>query len=260
MEVRSLLNINPSSILVRYNVKKEKEMTPEDAAEELYPKDKLIYPIAKAIFEGEEDDVVEGLQAAIKAGKDPIGLIDNALMVGMGVVTRLYDEGIIFLPNVMMSADAMLNGIDFIKEKAGRSPEVKGKIICHVAEGDVHDIGKNIVVALLRAGGYDVVDLGRDVPVDEVVAAVEKEKPLMLTGTALMTTTMYAFKEVNDKLLEKGYRIPFACGGGAVNQDFVSQYELGVYGEEAADAPKMADFIKKNGDNIVKLREKFHRH
>jgi methanol corrinoid protein len=260
MEVRSLLNINPSSILVRYNVKKEKEMTPEDAAEELYPKDKLIYPIAKAIFEGEEDDVVEGLQAAIKAGKDPIGLIDNALMVGMGVVTRLYDEGIIFLPNVMMSADAMLNGIDFIKEKAGRSPEVKGKIICHVAEGDVHDIGKNIVVALLRAGGYDVVDLGRDVPVDEVVAAVEKEKPLMLTGTALMTTTMYAFKEVNDKLLEKGYRIPFACGGGAVNQDFVSQYELGVYGEEAADAPKMADYIKQNGDNILKLREKFHRH
>ena len=255
-----MLNINPSSILVRYNVKKEKEMTPEDAAEELYPKDKLIYPIAKAIFEGEEDDVVEGLQAAIKAGKDPIGLIDNALMVGMGVVTRLYDEGIIFLPNVMMSADAMLNGIDFIKEKAGRSPEVKGKIICHVAEGDVHDIGKNIVVALLRAGGYDVVDLGRDVPVDEVVAAVEKEKPLMLTGTALMTTTMYAFKEVNDKLLEKGYRIPFACGGGAVNQDFVSQYELGVYGEEAADAPKMADYIKQNGDNILKLREKFHRH
>ncbi len=255
-----MLNINPSSILVRYNVKKEKEMTPEEAAEELYPKDKLIYPIAKAIFEGEEDDVVEGLQAAIKAGKDPISLIDNALMVGMGVVTRLYDEGIIFLPNVMMSADAMLNGIDFIKEKAGRSPEVKGKIICHVAEGDVHDIGKNIVVALLRAGGYDVVDLGRDVPVDEVVAAVEKEKPLMLTGTALMTTTMYAFKEVNDKLLEKGYRIPFACGGGAVNQDFVSQYELGVYGEEAADAPKMADFIKQNGDNIVKLREKFHRH
>jgi methanol corrinoid protein len=260
MEVRNLIDIDPSRILVRYNVKREKEMTPEDAAEELYSKDKLIYPISKAIFEGEEDDVVEGLQAAIDAGRDPITLIDDALMVGMGVVTKLYDEGVIFLPNVMMSADAMLNGIDFIKEKAGKSPEVKGKIVCHVAEGDVHDIGKNIVVALLRAGGYDVVDLGRDVPVDEVVAAVEKEKPMLLTGTALMTTTMYAFKEVNDKLLEKGFRVPFACGGGAVNQDFVSQYELGVYGEEAADAPKIADFIKQNGDNVVKLREKFHRH
>jgi methanol corrinoid protein len=260
MEVKYLIDIDPSGILVRYNVKREKEMTPEDAAEELYPKDKLIYPIAKAIFEGEEEDVVEGLKAAINAGKDPISLINSSLMTGMGVVSKLYDEGVIFLPNVMMSADAMLEGIEFLKEKAGKAPETKGKVICHVAEGDVHDIGKNIVVALLRANGYDVVDLGRDVPVDEVVAAVEKEKPLMLTGTALMTTTMYAFKEVNDKLLEKGYRIPFACGGGAVNQDFVSQYELGVYGEEAADAPKIADFIKENGDNVVKLREKFHKH
>jgi len=260
MEVRYLIEIDPSSILVRYNVKMEKEMTPEDAAEELYPKDSLIYPIAKAIFEGEEDDVVEGLQKAIDSGKDPISLINDALMVGMGVVSRLYDEGVIFLPNVMMSADAMLEGIEYVKEKAGKAPESKGKVVCHVAEGDVHDIGKNIVAALLRAAGYDVVDLGRDVPVDEVVAAVERENPLMLTGTALMTTTMYAFKEVNDKLLEKGYRIPFACGGGAVNQDFVSQYELGVYGEEAADAPKIADFIKEHGDNIVKLREKFHKH
>ncbi len=255
-----MIDIDPSGILVRYNVKMEKAMTPEDAAEELYPKDSLIYPIAKAIFEGEEDDVVEGLEKAISSGKDPISLIDDALMVGMGVVTRLYDEGVIFLPNVMMSADAMLEGIEHVKQKAGRAPVVKGKIVTHVAEGDVHDIGKNIVVALLRANGYEVVDLGRDVPVDEVIAAVEKEKPLLLTGTALMTTTMYAFKEVNDRLLEKGYRIPFACGGGAVNQDFVSQYELGIYGEEAADAPKIADFIKEHGDNIAKIREKFHKH
>ena len=255
-----MIDIDPSDILVRYNVKMEKEMTPEEAAEELYPKDSTVYPIAKAIFEGEEDDVVEGLEKAIDSGKDPISLIDEALMVGMRVVTRLYDEGVIFLPNVMMSADAMLAGIEYCKSQTSEVPEPKGKVVCHVAEGDVHDIGKNIVAALLRAAGYDVVDLGRDVPVDEVVAAVEKENPLMLTGTALMTTTMYAFKEINDKLMEKGYRIPFACGGGAVNQDFVSQYDLGVYGEEAADAPKMADFIKEHGDNIVKLREQFHRH
>lgn len=248
------------NVLTRYNVALEKAMTPEDAAEELYPKDELIYPIAKAIFEGEEDDVVEGLQAAMDAGKDPITLIDDALMVGMGVVTKLYDEGVIFLPNVMMSADAMLNGIDFCKENSETVHETKGTVVCHVAEGDVHDIGKNIVTALLRANGYDVVDLGRDVPVDEVVASVVANKPLMVTGTALMTTTMYAFKEVNDKLLEKGIKIPFACGGGAVNQDFVSQYALGVYGEEAADAPKIADAIIAGTNDIAALRDKFHKH
>jgi len=124
----------------------------------------------------------------------------------------------------------------------------------------VHDIGKNIVVALLRAAGYEVIDLGRDVPVDEVIAAVIANKPIMLTGTALMTITMYAFKEVNDKLLEKEMKIPFACGGGAVNQDFVSQYDLGVYGEEASDAAKIADAIVASGDDIEKLREEFHKH
>ena len=247
-------------ILVRYNVALEKEMTPDEAAEELYPKDKLVYPIAKAIYEGEEDDVVDALQAAIDAGKKPIDLIDNALMIGMGVVTRLYDDGIIFLPNVMMSADAMLAGIEYCKTKTTEVPEAKGKVVCHVAEGDVHDIGKNIVVALLRANGYDVVDLGRDVPVDEVINSVVENKPILVTGTALMTTTMYAFKEVNDKLLEKGYKIPFACGGGAVNQDFVSQYALGVYGEEAADAPKIADAIIAGTTDIAALRDKFHKH
>ena len=246
-------------VLTRYNVALEKEMTPEEAAEELYPKDELIYPIAKAIFEGEEDDVVEGLQAAMDAGKDPITLIDDALMVGMAVVTKLYDDGVIFLPNVMMSADAMLEGIEFCKENSETAPETKGTVVCHVAEGDVHDIGKNIVTALLRANGYDVVDLGRDVPVDEVVAAVEENKPILVTWTALMTTTMYAFKEVNDKLVEKGLKVPFACGGGAVNQDFVAQYELGVYGEEAADAPKIADAIIA-GSDIATLREAFHKH
>ncbi len=160
----------------------------------------------------------------------------------------------------MMSADAMLAGIEFCKSQTTEVPEPKGKVVCHVAEGDVHDIGKNIVAALLRANGYEVIDLGRDVPVDEVIAAVEKEKPIMLTGTALMTTTMYAFKEVNDKLLEKGIKLPFACGGGAVNQDFVSQYELGVYGEEAADAPKIADAIVAGTKDITALREEFHKH
>jgi methyltransferase cognate corrinoid proteins, Methanosarcina family len=247
-------------ILVRYNVALEKAMTPDEAAEELYPKDELIYPIAKAIYEGEEDDVVDALEVAIDAGKKPIALIDDALMVGMGVVTKLYDDGIIFLPNVMMSADAMLAGIEFCKTKTTEIPEPKGKVVVHVAEGDVHDIGKNIVTALLRANGYEVIDLGRDVPVNEVITAVEKEKPMLLTGTALMTTTMYAFKEVNDKLLEKGIKIPFACGGGAVNQDFVSQYELGVYGEEAADAPKIADAIIAGTTDITALREKFHKH
>jgi methanol corrinoid protein len=247
-------------ILVRYNVALEKEMTPDEAAEELYPKDELIYSIAKAIYEGEGDDVIDALKVAISAGKKPPELINDALLIGMGVVSQLYDDGIIFLPNVMMSADAMLSGIEYCKSQTTEIPEPKGRIVCHVAEGDVHDIGKNIVAALLRAAGYEVTDLGRDVPVDEVIETVISKKPIMLTGTALMTTTMYAFKEVNDKLIEKGIKIPFACGGGAVNQDFVSQYDLGIYGEEASDAVKIANAIVGGMSDIEELREEFHKH
>ena len=254
------MDLNPDKILIRYNVKMEKSMTPDEAAAELYPADELIKAICVGVYEGEEDDVIEALEAAIAGGKDPLALINDALMVGMAAVNQIYDEGIIFLPNVMMSADAMLDGIEFCKDKAGASPESKGKIVVHVAEGDVHDIGKCIVAALLRANGYEVVDLGRDCPVDEVIAAVKEHKPILVTGTALMTTTMYAFKAVNDKLLEAGIHVPFACGGGAVNQDFVSTYELGVYGEEAADAPKIADAIVSGVTEIGKLRAQFHHH
>ena len=247
-----------ATILVRYNVAMEKTLTPDEAAEQLYPKDALLKAVAVAIYEGEEDDVIAALDALLATGKAPLSLINDALLPGMAVVSALYDQGIVFLPNVMMSADAMLEGIEYCKSKTTDIPKAKGTVVCHVAEGDVHDIGKNIVAALLRADGFNVVDLGRDVPVDEVVAAVMKEKPVMFTGTALMTTTMYAFKEINDKLVEKGVKTPFQCGGGAVNQEFVETYSLGLYGEEASDAAKLGNFILKNGSDIGKARSEFH--
>jgi methanol corrinoid protein len=253
------LDIDPDDILVRYNVRLEKEITPEEAAEELYPDDPLLKPIAQAVFVGDEEGVVAGLEKAISEGREPLKLIDEALIGGMNVVSKLYDEAVIYLPDVMLSSDAMQKGIEYCKSKATSEMKPKGTVICHVAEGDVHDIGKTIVVALLRANGYNVVDLGRDCPVEEVVEHVEKERPLMLTGTALMTTTMYAFKHINDKLKEKNLALPFVCGGGAVNQDFVSKLEFGVYGEEASQAPHMAASILA-GANVGKLREEFHKH
>lgn len=253
------MDIDPSKILVRYNVQKEKAQSPDQMAAEMFPKAEPARTIAKAIYDGEEDEVIEGLEKAIGKGADAIKLIDDVLMPGMKIVTDLYDQGVIFLPNVMMAADAMLEGIEYCKESSGSAPKPKGVVVCHVAEGDVHDIGKTIVAALLRADGYKVVDLGRDVPVDEVIAAVKKESPMMLTGTALMTTTMYAFKEINDRLLESGIHVPFQCGGGAVNQDFVASYQLGIYGEEAADAPKMANAILA-GKGLAQLKDMFHKH
>lgn len=234
-------------------------MTPEQAAAEYYPTDELLRPIIEAVFEGNEDDVVEAIQYALGVGKDPIYLIDYALMVGMDIVSKLYDDGALYLPDVMMSAQAMKDGIEYCKKRSKGEHEFKGKVVSYVAEGDMHDIGKKIVTVLLRANGYEVIDLGRDVPISEIIDAVIREDPIMLTGTALMTTTMYSFMEVNDLLLENDIMIPFVCGGGAVKQEFVSRFELGIYCEDAADIAKIADDIVKDA-SIEELREKYHRH
>ncbi|MDH7556811.1 MAG: cobalamin-dependent protein, partial [Candidatus Methanosuratincola sp.] len=115
-------------------------------------------------------------------------------------------------------------------------------VVSFVAEGDPHDIGKNLVVMFLKANGFEAVDLGRDVPDKEVIEAVKKHKPVMLTGTALMTTTMTAFPRVAKALQEQGLTVPvFGCGGGAVKRDFVESYDMGVYGVKAFHAPKLAE-------------------
>lgn len=254
-----MIHVDAADILVRYNVKKEKAITPEEAAETLYPSKKELKSIAIAVFNGDEDDVIETIDNAISIDYDPLELIDNALMVGMDIVSKLYEEGILFLPDVMLSAHAMTDGIEYCKKKARDTHEYKGKVVSFVVEGDMHDIGKKIVIVFLKAHGYEVIDLGSDVFAHEVISAVKKEKPIMLSGTALMTTTMYSFKNINNMLLENGINIPFICGGGAVKQDFVEGCELGVYCEDAATAPKIADSIL-NGDSIQILREKYHRH
>jgi methanol corrinoid protein len=254
-----MLNINPDLLITRYNVLVEKDMTPEEVAEQLYPTDPEFKLIARAVFDGDENGVVSSLKNAIVKGHDPIDLINDALMEGMAVVSTLYDDGMLYLPDVIISAQAMMEGIEYCKDHSKQVHESKGKIISYVVEGDIHDIGKQIVTVLLRANGYEVVDLGKDVPVEEVIAAAKREKPIMLSGTALMTTTMHAFEDVNSKLLESDIDVPVVCGGGAVTQDFVSKYELGVYCEEAEDVPKIADSILK-GLDVKKLRTAFHKH
>ncbi|WP_340818333.1 methanol--corrinoid protein MtaC [Methanolobus sp. WCC4] len=254
-----MLDIDPTGIVVRYNVILERELTPDEIARELFPSDILLRNIVESVYEGDEDEVIIALKEAVNAGKDPFDLIDDALIRGMDIVSQLYDDGVLFLPDVVIASRAMSDGIEYCKQISGKAPEYKGTVVSYVVEGDIHDIGKKILTVLLRSNGYEVIDLGSDVPIDEVIQAVLKYRPIMLTGTSLMTTTMYSFMEVNDRLLENGINIPFVCGGGAVTQDFVMKYELGIYCEDAAFVPKIADMIIEN-KGIGELREKFHVH
>ena len=146
-----------------------------------------------------------------------------------------------FLPQVILSSDAMNVGIAECEKAMGKAMARKAKVVTHTAEGDIHDIGQVIVNALLNANGFEVINLGADVPVDRVVAAVKEQKPIMVTGTALMTTTMTAFPKIAYQLKAAGITIPFICGGGAVSEEYVTSYDLGIWGKEASQAPGMAE-------------------
>jgi len=126
----------------------------------------------------------------------------------------------------------------------------------HAAEGDPHDIGKNIAAVLFKSNGYNVVDLGRDVPTDDVVKAVFANKPELVTGTALMTTTMSAFPKIAERLSEKDIDIPFICAGGAVNRAYVESFDMGVYAVKASQGPVLAAKII-DGWDWKKLRSKW---
>jgi len=224
-----------SNIFKRYDI--DNEVT--DGARQV-SKDAVLQEIAKYVVEGDDEGIGDVVKKALET-KPPLDIINDALVAGMSEVSRLWEEGAYFLPQVILSSDAMSVGIALCEEAMGKSMDRKAPVVTHTAEGDIHDIGQVIVNALLTANGFEVIDLGADVPVDKVVAACKQHKPVMVTGTALMTTTMTAFPKIAHQLKAAGLAIPFVCGGGAVCEEYVTGFELGVWGKEASQAPGMAE-------------------
>jgi methanol corrinoid protein len=219
-------------------------------------KDALLQNVADCVVKGDEDEAAKLTKEAL-AKKTPMDVINEGLIPGMNEVSRLWDEGVYFLPQVILASDAMNAGIALCEEKMGKAMEKKGKVVTHTAEGDIHDIGQVIVNALLNANGFEVVNLGADVPVDKVVEACRVHNPVMVTGTALMTTTMTAFPKIASQLKRLGLNIPFVCGGGAVSEEYVTGFELGIWGKEANQAPGMAEDAL-SGDNWQAMRGKWN--
>jgi methanol corrinoid protein len=218
--------------------------------------DEQLQQVADFVVEGDDEGLEEAVQKALET-KNPLDVIAEGLIAGMKEVSRLWEEGVYFLPQVILSSDAMSAGISLCEQKMGKPMEKKAKVVTHTAEGDIHDIGQVIVNALLNANGFEVINLGADVPVDDVVDACKKHKPVMVTGTALMTTTMTAFPKIAAKLKEEGVNIPFVCGGGAVSEEYVTSFDLGIWGKEASQAPGMAEDALR-GDTWQDMRAKWN--
>lgn len=253
-------SINVEPFLTRYDVVRESKESPQDIAARMYPPEPALKKVAEDLVFLKTKTIEADVQAALSEFS-PNQVIDNGLLRGIEIVSEIYDRGIYYLPHVMVAADGFDKGIKVAEKALPGGRQTKGTVVMHAAEGDPHDIGKNIAAVLLKSNGYGVIDMGRDVAVDDVVDTVLKEKPNVVTGTALMTTTMSAFPRVAEKLQEKGVDIPFICAGGAVNRGYVESFPLGIYADKAAEGPKLVvksiegwDWrrIRENWDQLVR--------
>ena len=244
-----------SFILRRYDVEAENEETPEAIATKMLPKDPVLKAVAETVVFMKFKEVVPTVTNALKTVA-PLDIINKGLVAGMEIVSYMYAQHIYYLPEIMMAAKVMELGISIAEKQIPGGRTTKGKVVMHAAEGDPHDIGKNIAAVMMRSAGYTVVDLGKDVAVDDVVKAVVDEQPFMVTGTALMTTTMTAFPRAAKILQAKGINIPFMAAGGAVNRDFAESFELGIYSEKAPQTPPIADKVIA-GYDYKKIRDEW---
>jgi len=187
---------------------------------------------------------------AIAAGMVPMEAIQDGLGRGMKTISDLFDDGEMFVPQILMAAEAFEAAVAILT--ANMTDEAKsqtklGKVIVHTVQGDIHDVGKNIVKTMLRASGFEVIDLGRDVPVDDVVKKAIELDVDIITGSALMTTTMTSQRDIIKALEEQGVRNKFKCmfGGAPVTQDWVDKIGADAYGENAAEAITKAKELVK---------------
>lgn len=246
---------------IRYNVVIEgPAINPEEDPDvkKVLPTEEPFKSIALAVLYGDSENALRKVQESLEKKISPVDVITKGLMAGMDGVSALYAKGHYFLPDLMSAGDAMTEGVKVCETALGKKSEKKGTVVSFAPEGDPHDIGKNLVVMFLKSNGYEVVDLGRDVPMNEIIEAVQEYQPVFLTGTALMTTTMTQFPKIAEELIKRKLEVPaFGCGGGAVRKNFVESFPMSVYGVKAYHAPKIADAIVKDKKSWKEIREEY---
>ena len=203
---------------------------------------------------GDQDDlrtiIVGGLRdksraAAIKllASKTPVEIIDNYIVPALDEVGRDFEKGIKFLPQLLLSADTVAKAFEVIKEhleKTGAKSESKGKIVIATVYGDIHDIGKNIVKAMLENYGYTVIDLGKDVPVETVIETVRREKPGIVGLSALMTTTVTNMEKTIARIKEEKFPVRIMVGGAVLTGEYAKRIGADFYGRDAMASVNIA--------------------
>jgi 5-methyltetrahydrofolate--homocysteine methyltransferase len=207
------------------------------------PDDELVEQMHDDLYNGLKEEVAEGTQILLDRGWGANKVLNEALVAGMTIVGIDFRDGILFVPEVLMSANAMKAGMAVLKPLLSQSDEpTAGKMVIGTVKGDIHDIGKNLVCMMMEGAGFEVVDLGINTPVEDYLAALEEHKPEILGMSALLTTTMPYMKVVIDTMKEQGIRDDYIIlvGGAPLNQEFGEAIGADAYCRDAAVAADTA--------------------
>ena len=210
-------------------------------------KEALFQAISDNVVEMEEDTVEELCQQSLEEQIDPAETINRGLIHGMDRVGVLYEDGDYFLPEVLTASYALNVGIDVLKPHLKQeTTSDKIKVVIGVVEGDTHDIGKNLVRIMSESAGFEIYDLGRDVPLDEFIRVAEENECDFICMSTLMTTTMEGMKIVIDRLKEQNIRHKYKVmiGGGPISQKFADEIGADAYTVDAAAAVKRMKELK----------------
>ena len=216
-------------------------------------KQEILDKLKNGVIQYDEDACKEGAQEALDAGLDANEAIFDGLVAGMEEVGRLFEAQEYFVPEILMCADALYAGLDILKPHCKQMDiGVKGSVVIGTVEGDVHDIGKNLVKMMFDVAGFTVYDLGRDVPLDQFVEEQLKTDSELVCLSAMMTTSMVGMPKVIEKIKAKNPNCMIMIGGAPTSKELADKWGADGYATDASnalkEAIKMVSFLKKLRD------------
>ncbi len=216
-------------------------------------KKEIFEKLKNGVIQYDEDACKEGAQEALDAGIDPNEAIFDGLVSGMEEVGRLFEAQEYFVPEILMCADALYAGLDILKPHCKQMDiGLKGAVVIGTVEGDVHDIGKNLVKMMFDVAGFTVYDLGRDVPLDQFVEEQLRTDSELVCLSAMMTTSMVGMPKVIEKIKAKNPDCLIMIGGAPTSKELADKFGADGYAEDASnalkEAIKMVSFLKKLRD------------
>ena len=220
--------------------------------------DDLVLQMQDDLYEGLKEEIEEAVHILLGRGWQPYDILTKALVEGMRIVGIDFRDGILFVPEVLLAANAMKGGMSILRPLLAETGAPKiGKMVIGTVKGDIHDIGKNLVTMMMEGAGFEVVDLGINNPVESYLEALDEHEPEILGMSALLTTTMPYMKVVIDALTEKGIRSDYVVlvGGAPLNESFAEAIGADAYCRDAAVAVETAKSLLARRQGSIHSQE-----